>query len=161
MAAVTQPTFNVAVINPFLSAAEEVFQQVTRQEMMTGAPSLQVAPFQSEGLTVYIGLTGQVLGDVYFCFAEDTARHVASAMMMGRPVHELNEVASSAIAELGNQIAGNAVTKLAEAGYNCNIAPPLTFGPGLEVTSRSPSTLVVAMPSSLGPLTLRLALWAI
>ncbi len=159
MAAVTQPTYKVTFINPFLLAAEEVFQQVTRETLRTGEPSLQQAPFVSEGLTIHIGLTGQVLGDVYFCFAEDTAKRVASAMMMGFPVGTLDEVACSAIAELGNQVAGNAVTKLADAGYRCNIAPPLTFGPGLEVTSRSPSTLVVPMPSAFGPLTLRLALW--
>lgn len=159
MAAVTQPTYKVTFINPFLMAAEEVFQQVTRHSLNTGAPSLMSAPFMSEGLTIHIGLTGQLQGDVYFCFAEETAKQVASAMMMGYPVTALDEVASSAIAELGNQIAGNAVTKLAEVGYRCNIAPPLTFGPGLEVTSRSPSTLVIPMPSAFGPLTLRLALW--
>jgi chemotaxis protein CheX len=161
MAVVTQPTYKVTFINPFLMAAEEVFEQVTRQPLRTGAPALQPAPFRSEGLTVHIGLTGQVLGDVYFCVAEATALQIASAMMMGYPVTALDEVASSAIAELGNQIAGNAVTKLAEANYRCNIAPPLTFGAGLEVTSRSPSTLVVPMHSSFGDLILRLALWEV
>jgi chemotaxis protein CheX len=159
MAAVTQPTYKVTFINPFLTAAEEVFQQLTRQSLQMGDPTLQAAPFHSEGLTIHVGLTGDLLGDIYFCFAEVTALQVASAMMMGYPVTTLDEVASSAIAELGNQVAGNAVTKLAEVGLRCNIAPPLTFGPGLEVTSRSPSTLVIPMPSAFGPLLLRLALW--
>lgn len=161
MVTMTQPTFQVAFINPFLTAAEEIFPKLTRQDLATGEPALVSSPFRADGVTVHIGLTGQLHGDFYCSFDDETAKKIASAMMMGMPVTSIDEVATSALAELANQISGNAVTDLAELGYRCNIAPPLVFGPGLEVSGRAPRMLTVPMHSPLGQVVLRIALWEV
>ena len=62
------------------------------------------------------------------------ALEIASNMMMGMPVTELDEMSTSAISELGNMIMGNAATILSTKGIGIDITPPTLCRGNLTIT---------------------------
>jgi len=60
---------------------------------------------------------------------EESAQSIVG-VMLGEPVSTVNdELALSAIGEIGNMITGNAAARLAQLGYTCNISPPVIINP--------------------------------
>ena len=60
--------------------------------------------YSSDGVVILIGLTGKISGNVVLSLSKNLALSIASAMMYGMPVNELDEISKSAIAELANMI---------------------------------------------------------
>jgi len=76
---------------------------------------------------------------------------VASGMMMGMPVEEIDEMAKSALSELGNMIMGNSATLLFNVGAQIDITPPsLVKGTSIEITSAGMETICVPLVSTMG-----------
>ena len=81
--------------------------------------------FTTDDLAVIIGVSGGLEGNVLYGFSEDSAQAIVS-VMVGEPISSINdELALSAIGEIGNMITGNAAACLAQLGYMCNISPPV------------------------------------
>ena len=60
---------------------------------------------------------------------------IASAMMMGMKITELDEMSKSAIAESANMILGNAATILYNKGIKIEITPPsLMTGENIQIS---------------------------
>jgi chemotaxis protein CheX len=111
------------LINPFLESAKIVIQQVANVDTTTG--QLGVKKLNVEGYVwIHIGMTGQMQGDIIFGLAEGVAMKMASVMMGGFTVTELDEMTQSAISELSNMISGNASTLLYNQGLRVDITPP-------------------------------------
>jgi chemotaxis protein CheX len=122
-------TLSAEYINPFLSAATSVLKDVCQLEAKLGQLSLKDIKYDEDTLVIIIGVTGEMKGSVMISFDSKTACDIASKMMMGMPVDELNDMARSAISELGNMILGNAATVFAGKGIVIDITPPsLCFG---------------------------------
>jgi len=115
--------FNVEYINPFLTAAVSVLRDFGINAKV-GKPSAKVAAFEHDSLIIMIGVTGEMKGQVLISFRNATACSIASSMMMGMPVPEMDEIAKSAICELGNMILGNAATIFSTKGIGIDITPP-------------------------------------
>ncbi len=111
------------LIDPFLESAKIVIQQVANVDTTTG--ELGVKKLNLDGYVwIHIGMTGQMQGDIVFGLAETVALKMASAMMGGFIITELDEMTQSAISELGNMISGNASTLLYNQGVKVDITPP-------------------------------------
>jgi len=125
-------------VNPFASAMVMVFQKEFGMNVMRDSLALQQGPLRGADVNTIIGVTGQLEGQVIYTFDERVALRIASALM-GEAVEELDELAKSAVAELGNIITGNAAIGLSENGYNCILTPPtLLTGKELIVTTFTP-----------------------
>ena len=125
-------------VNPFASAMLMVFQKEFGMNVMRDSLALQQGPLRGADVNTIIGVTGQLEGQVIYTFEEGVALRIASALM-GEAVEELDELAKSAVAELGNIITGNAAIGLSENGYNCILTPPtLLTGKELIVTTFTP-----------------------
>ncbi|MDF2821559.1 MAG: hypothetical protein K0R15_2000 [Clostridiales bacterium] len=121
--------FNVEFINPFLTAATKILNEMCQIETKLGRPVIKEPVFGENSLVIMIGVTGEMKGQVMISFTLDIACEIASKMMMGMPVPELNELAKSAICELGNMILGNTATIFSTKGIGIDITPPtLVFG---------------------------------
>jgi chemotaxis protein CheX len=71
---------------------------------------------------------------------------IASAMMFGMPVDELNEISKSAISELTNMILGNTATLLYNKGIGIEITPPsLLLGENLQISPSKMKTICVPL----------------
>lgn len=78
----------------------------------------------NNNIGVIIGLTGSIKGQVMINIPEDIGKKIASNMMGGVPIAAFDDIAKSAICELGNMIVGNAATGLYDMGLKVDITSP-------------------------------------
>jgi chemotaxis protein CheX len=78
--------------------------------------------------------------------SEDTAKFIASTMMMGMPVAEFDAMAQSAISEMSNMLTANAATNLTGMGLEVDISTPsLSIGENFQVKISDENYLTVEM----------------
>lgn len=149
----------VEYINPFLKACIEVLKMMAQMEMTTGKPFLKTSPFSAESLIIVVGITGEIRGQAVISMSLDMAKTVASNMMMGMPVDEMDEMAKSALSELGNMIMGNSATLLFNNGVNIDITPPtLMMGENMQISSSQMTTVSVPLECSQGHINLDISI---
>ncbi|HOK43987.1 MAG TPA: chemotaxis protein CheX [Thermoclostridium caenicola] len=137
---------NVEYINPFIEASQSVLTMMTGNKPALGKVYLKKVPFQSDDIAVIVGLTGRIRGQVVISLSTGTALMVASAMMGGVALAELDEISKSAISELGNMIMGNTATILASRGIGIEITPPsLLVGQNMVITPAHMRTICVPL----------------
>lgn len=76
---------------------------------------------------------------------EDDAKKIASAMMMGMPVDEFNELAQSAISELVNMLTANASTNFSNNDVNVDISTPTLIHGKFTANSSSDKVVCISM----------------
>jgi chemotaxis protein CheX len=141
----------VEYINAFIKASTEVLNNFVSDKFTVGKPFIRNNPFPTKEIVIILGITGDIKGQAVFSLTEEIAKKVASAMMMGMPVEEIDEMAKSALSELGNMIMGNSATLLFNAGMKIDITPPsLVKGTAIEITSAGMETICVPLVSTLG-----------
>ncbi len=143
---------------PFVEGSFRVLREVLSAEPERGPLSLRSGKtFTTQELTTLIGVNGDVEGVVLFAMSLNSALKIAS-QMMGEAVTEFDEMAASAINELGNMITGNATTALEQNGFQCDITPPsLIQGIGNQITTTTPA-LLVPVSTRYGDIEMNLAL---
>lgn len=137
----------VEYLNPFLDAFHDVIFQVINVESKKGNIFIKEGSQQQAGeVAINIGVTGDLSGNVLMNMNEDTAKQIASKMMFGMEVNSFDDMAKSAISELGNMIAGNAAALFSNSGKIINITPPTLYtGKGLSTYNYKAKTLCVPM----------------
>lgn len=144
-------------MEPFVSAAFSVMQMLTGDVPTRGSLSLRTTTFTSEQVTIMAGVNGDVEGIAMYGMSKETAKQIAGAMI-GAEVPQLDEMAMSAISELGNMITGNATTLISQKGYDVDITPPSVIrGEQVEVSTRVPA-IVVPMNTQFGKVEINVAL---
>lgn len=99
---------DVNSINPILQAFAEILPQIGFQEITKKGIALEGATLQNPGILINIGVMGPLKGAILIGMSIDDAQLFASKMMMGMPVCDLDELAQSALAEMGNMVCANA-----------------------------------------------------
>ena len=149
---------NVKFLNPFSNAASEILSLEMHEAVERGDLRLENGPYLADDVTVILSLIGKVTGTVFFSMSNECATQLASALM-GEQFDELDRLAQSGIAELGNVITGRASMKLAEAGYEANISTPsLIIGKGATISTLEYPRLIVPLNTSKGAIIIHLAL---
>ena len=74
------------LVNPFIDAFTTVMPQMGFQEPKRTKMSVKDKVAESLGVSVIVGFTKQIRGNVVYNMSEDTAKYIASTMMMGMPV---------------------------------------------------------------------------
>ena len=138
-------------VNAFIKASTEVLNNFVTEKFSVGRPYIRQNPFPTKEIVILLGITGDIRGQAVFSLSEQMARDVASGMMMGMPVDEIDEMAKSALSELGNMIMGNSATLLFNLGVKIDITPPsLVKGQAIEISSSGLETICVPLVSTLG-----------
>ncbi|MDF2541898.1 MAG: hypothetical protein K0S47_1616 [Herbinix sp.] len=119
---------NVEHINPFLLASTKILKDMCYVEAKVGKPYIKELEFNNDSLIIMIGVTGEMKGQVIIAFENRVACDIASKMCM-MSVTQMDELAMSAIGELGNMILGNTATIFSTKGIEIDITPP-TIGTG-------------------------------
>lgn len=137
---------NIEYINPFIEASQLVLQQIANISAKLGKVYLKNSPYKSDNVLVIVGLTGKIRGQVTFSMSKATALHVASSMMGGMPLVELDELSKSAISELTNMILGNTATILYNKGIGVEITPPsFLLGENMEISPNKMKTICIPL----------------
>ncbi|MDP4182023.1 MAG: chemotaxis protein CheX [Bacillota bacterium] len=137
---------NISYINPFIEATSNVFKQTTGIEVSIGKLYLKPPTYNVSGVIIVVGVVGAIKGKAVLFFDNDFACKVASAMMMGMPVNELDDLSKSALSELANMILGNTATVFYKNGYKIDITPPsILTGSNIEITSDKQQTICIPL----------------
>jgi len=148
------------ILEPFVEAAREVLSQELGTTVTPGQLSLAKGAATTLDVTVIIGITGRLTGIALYSMSNEMARGIVSKML-GSEVEELDEMALSGVAELGNVITGHATTLLAQMGLHCDISPPmLLLGAGSRISTMSILRLVIPLDTELGTLEAQVAIKA-
>src|SRR5512134_1972524 len=101
---------DVKLLNPFIQAAVEVLKAEVGATVSRKDLSLQKSSLTSDDITVLINLVGDVYGVVMYGMPMPTGLNMVS-QIMGQKFEELDSLAQSGIAELGNVISGQATIR--------------------------------------------------
>jgi chemotaxis protein CheX len=139
---------NVEYVNPFIEASQSIIKTMAGIDAKLGKVFLKDSPYSSDSIAIIIGVTGKMRGQVIMAMNIKTACEIASSMMGGMPISELDEISKSAISELSNMILGNTATILANRGIEIEITPPsMVLGENIQITNKMKT---VCIPLSLG-----------
>lgn len=148
----------VQYINPFVTATFSVIRTMMSMEATKGELAMRPSMFTSQQCNVITGVTGHIQGQIIYGMSLITADKIAS-QMLGQPIRTFDQLAASAIAELGNMITGNASILLAEAGFECDITPPsIIRGTQVKISTLDIPALVVPIHLPVGDLELTVCL---
>jgi chemotaxis protein CheX len=136
---------DVKTINPVLEALAGTLPQLGFQKVEKQGVQLTAPVLACRGVMINIGVLGSLRGSILIGMDVESAKRFASVMMMGMAVTELDELAQSAISEMGNMVCANACTRFSEAGIEgLDISPPvLLVGEGGRVTLAVPKVIAV------------------
>lgn len=150
---------NVRHINPFLLAIENVLAQFGVTEVNRGTVYVKEEMVIEEDVSAFVGIVGDIRGNIAFTFTEKTAKNLASTLMMGMPVNQLDEMSRSAISEAANIFAGNAGGLLEQDNVKIDITPPsVVVGENVFMVLSSVQTLIVTMATPLGDIKVNISL---
>ena len=146
------------ILEPFVEAARDVLTQELGTDVKAGRLSLAKGAATTLDVTVVIGITGKLTGIALYSMSNDMAMSVVG-QMMGAAVTELDEMALSGVAELGNVITGHATTLLAQLGLHCDISPPmLLLGAGSRISTMAIQRLVIPLETGIGTMQAQVAI---
>ena len=112
------------MVNPIIDAFMDVMPQMGFPMPKRQRIYLQERNVISNGVTLTLGFTKQMQGKVIYNMTADTARYIASTMMLGVPVVKFNELAQSALREMSNMLTARAAIKYSEFGLDVDITTP-------------------------------------
>jgi len=135
----------VEYISPFVEASITVFEMLLSTSPERGQLSARPQVFTSQQVNIVCGITGDVEGQVIYGMSIVAADKIAS-QMLGQSIVTFDQLAASAIAELGNMVSGNAMTLLSNQGYTCDITPPtIVKGTNVKISTLDIPALVIPM----------------
>lgn len=150
---------DVKYINPFVDSFLHVMPQLGFQEVKKQGIGVKGKSIRSLGVMMNLGIVGDIKGNIVYSLDSDSAKKIASTMMMGMPVNELDEMAQSALSELSNMLTANASTNLSQIGVNINISTPtLLYGSDFEAKMNTDTVLCINLSVDNIPVEINVAL---
>ncbi|RUT56968.1 chemotaxis protein CheX [Clostridium botulinum] len=145
-------------INPFIDSFYNVlpqigFSNVTREDVTIKNN------VESLGILINLGIVGDIKGNIVYNIQGENGKKIASKMMMGLPVEELNEMAQSALSELSNMLTANASINFSNIGVNVNISTPtLMYGQDIKIKLNTDKILNIKIVADDIPIDVNVAL---
>ena len=147
------------MVRPFIDAVLSVLPMLGLTDIKQGNVAVKDKLAIAKDVTVLIGLSQDIRGNVAYGLSDECARNIASTMMCGTPVPQFDELAQSAISELVNMVTANAATKLEGLGKTVNISPPtLVTGENIKARISQVQTLAIEFVTSAGTIELNVGL---
>lgn len=145
------------LINPFLSAAYNVFDTMLGCKLTRQALALKTQHSTMHEVSGLIGLSGALRGMVVVNLARETALR-AAGILLGSEPHELDAEVMDAIGELTNMIAGSAKTQLERYELSMGL-PTIIMGENQTIMFPSGATpFIIPFTSEIGPLCVQVGL---
>lgn len=133
-------------VNPFMEAFVNVMPQLGFVDVKKGNLSIKGKDLNESGVVILVGIVGAIKGNIVYSISIEDAKKIASTMMMGMPVDELNELAKSALSELTNMLTANAATCFSKLGVVIDISTPtLLYGDNIVLNMSSSQVLCIQL----------------
>jgi chemotaxis protein CheX len=145
-------------VNPFVSSALEILEEVLSGRIDAGVIRLSPAPVSSRGVTAIVGVTGEGEGRVLFDMSRETALAIATEMNQEAQI-DLGGLAKDSLSELASMMTGRAITVLNDRGHRLRVSPPtLIAGDNVTISNTELETLVVPLSTSCGEVIVNVAM---
>lgn len=137
---------DVKLVNPFIQSFDTVMPQLGFSSMRKRDIAEKDGQIDFTGVVMIVGIVGTIKGNAVYCLDYASAKTIASNMMMGMPVDELDEMAKSALSELSNMLTATAATFLSEIGFPIDISTPTVLsGENMKVKMGSKQVQSIAL----------------
>lgn len=148
------------IINPFLVSAREILEMETGVTGIRGELSLASSKWTTQELTAIINIIGDVKGTFLIGVSVATAMELVGTML-GETIDSFSNLVISGIAEMANIIAGRALARIEELGYNSDITPPmLIYGQRASISTLDRKRIQIPLKTDIGLIELSIALEA-
>jgi chemotaxis protein CheX len=145
--------------NPFITAAVITFRKELGVGLNRNSINVKNSPVPSKDISIIIGVTGAVKGQVVYSLDSNVAMAVTKAMLPDKLPAELKKLTNSAVSELANIITGQASISLAGETNRIDITPPAVFtGGASSIDFLSLQTICLSFISEIGSLEINIAL---
>ena len=137
-------------VNSFYKATGDVFQLMLGLDTKREALKAVEEMVSTKEVSAVLGVTGALKGTIIFSFSKSMALEMVK-IMSGMEMDSVDSFVSSALGEVANIIAGNAMTHLAENSYICDIVPPKIFiGEYKSYSDDNEKALLLTLVTSIG-----------
>ena len=137
---------DVKYVDPFIESFTAVMPQLGYGNIQKGSLSVKGQELINSGVNIIIGIVGKMRGNVVYSIDTESAKSIASTMMMGMPVDELDEMSKSALSELANMLTASAATNFYNLGLPIDISTPtLLQGENMSIKMSSNQVLCVEL----------------
>jgi len=144
--------------NVFVESAVHVFQQELGIHMTRQSLQRKQAPVPSLPVSIVLGVTGSVRGQVVYAMDRSFAKDIAHAMMPNKLPRVLDGLINSAVGEIANMVTGQASIAIAGQDRLIHVTPPAVFtGTDLVVDFLEVPTICLRMLSEMGVLEINIA----
>lgn len=149
---------DVKLVNPFIEAFTQVVPQLGFGNIQKGSLSAKGQNLTCSGVIIVVGIVGAIKGNVVYCIGTEDAKKIASTMMMGMPIEELDEMSKSALSELANMLTATAATCFSNMDIHIDISiPTLLFGEDVDIKMSSNKVLCVQLFADTIPIDINIA----
>jgi len=146
------------LVGPLVQGFREVLRESAGLEITERTSSTQHASTVTLELTVLVGMVGAIEGQVSYSLSKNFACQFASAML-GDTITDYDDMAESAICELGNMVTGRAAVAFQQEGFDCDLCPPsIILSEKFEIVSGQIDTVRIPFQSDWGNIELFVAL---
>lgn len=111
-------------LNTVLSGIEKVLVTYLGFTVQTGAASMQQPFVNTENVSVMVGMTGDLRGEIILSMDDEVLKGIISTMC-GFKVETIDDMGWSAFAEFGNWVGAACCTAFHGLELNTNITPPV------------------------------------
>lgn len=149
---------DVKHVNPFIESFSTVMPQLGFCNIQQGDLCVKGRDVTCSGVIIIVGIVGAVKGNVVYRIGVENAKQIASTMMMGMPVEELDDMSRSALSELTNMLTASAATAFYDAGIQIDISTPtLLYGENISVKMSSNQVLCIELFADEHPIEINIA----
>ncbi|HEY3369086.1 MAG TPA: chemotaxis protein CheX [Symbiobacteriaceae bacterium] len=145
------------ILNAFLTGALGTLTAETKGPVIRTGLKMESGEAVTDEVTVLVSLVGELRGMLLVGMSMKTARQIA-AKMVDDPDGGLTEMGFSALAELGNLIAGKAMGALEQSGLSADITPPtIMMGKRTRISTLGLPRFVIPLDTALGSINVHVA----
>ncbi len=146
-------------INPFISNAIDVFEQLAQLKLERTSLTLKDDPTPSNDFSIIVGLTGFIQGQVVYSLKEHTASRIAQAVAPSPTTKITPDFIESAVAEIANIITGRTTIELSGKEKILHITPPtIIMGKNFSISFIKMKTISVSLACRFGTLEINIAI---
>lgn len=146
------------LIVAFINSGSEVLFELLNEKPKTEKVEVIEKTNQSQGVAIIIGITGSLNGRIIVDLSPSTAHKISEVILQETLNEDDIRLIESAVGELGNMVAGRAVSFLSEMGHSLKITPPTIFkGEEIKVIDKNPKKIIAPLNTKVGQIILNLS----
>lgn len=115
---------DIKYTDSFKNALKNVLESFSSKEIECLEIDNLEKRYDLKDIYVVIGIVGDFSGNAYISMDKKTSIEIASEMLGGMEISEVDELVISAVGELGNMVMGTACSLISENNVKIDITPP-------------------------------------